>query len=149
MSTKRLPDLECLCGTLRRTARALTQLYEETLRSTGLKATQLTILQVLSRAGEIPQGRLGEILAMDSTTLTRTLRIMHRHGWVAERRGTDRRERWLRLSETGKAQLDRALPEWQKIQTKLERQLGTERWRNLLHLANETTETVNGLGGGK
>jgi DNA-binding MarR family transcriptional regulator len=149
MSTRSLPDLGCLSGTFRRTARALSQLYEEALRPLGLKGTQLTILQVLSRAGEITQGRLGEILAMDSTTLTRTLGIMRRRGWVAERRGADRRERWLRLSEGGKAQLNRALPEWEKVQARLGRQLGEERWKNLLKAANEVTEIAMSQGGSK
>lgn len=147
MSTNTLPDLGCLCGTLRRTARALSQLYEEAIRPLGLRGTQLTILQVLGRAGEIPQGRLGEILAMDSTTLTRTLRIMQRQGWVAERRGKDRRERWLRLSTDGEAMLEKALPEWERIQAQVGRQLGAERWKTLLDLANETTEVAKSQGG--
>src|SRR4249920_4047982 len=94
-----LPPLPCICATLRRSSRALTQLYEQALRPLGLRATQLTILQVLSRTGESSQGRLGEMLAMDSTSLTRTLGIMRRQGWIAERRGNDRRERWLRLTK--------------------------------------------------
>lgn len=147
MSTNTLPDLGCLCGTLRRTARALSQLYEEAIRPLGLRGTQLTILQVLGRAGEIPQGRLGEILAMDSTTLTRTLRIMQRQGWVAERRGKDRRERWLRLSTDGEAMLEKALPEWERIQAEVGRQLGAERWKTLLDLANETSEVAKSQGG--
>src|SRR5271155_4029320 len=82
-----LPALACMCGSFRRTARALSQLYDEALRPVGLRGTQHTILQALARTGEVTQGRLGEILAMDSTTLTRTLRIMRQEGWIAERRG--------------------------------------------------------------
>ena len=88
-----------MCSSVRRASRALTQLYEQALRPLGLRSTQFTILQVLSRAGEVSQGHLGEKLAMDSTTLTRTLDIMLRQGWVAERRGEDRRQRWLRLAK--------------------------------------------------
>jgi DNA-binding MarR family transcriptional regulator len=65
--------------------RALTQLYEEALRPLGLRASQLTILQVLSLAGEMTQGGMGQFLAMDSPTLTRTLAIMSRHGWITRR----------------------------------------------------------------
>lgn len=144
-----LPDLVCLCGTFRRTARALTQLYEDALRPLGLRATQLTILQVLSRAGEITQRHMGEILAMDSTTLTRTLEIMRRQGWVAERRGADRRERRLSLAPGGMALLKRALPVWDKLQARLARQLGAARWKTLLNLANETTEVAMRQGGSK
>src|SRR5204862_852180 len=99
MSRCTVPSLPCLCGSLRRASRSLTQLYEEGLRPLGLRASQLTILQVLARAGELSQSQLGEMLAMDITTLTRTLSIMRRHGWVIERRGEDRRWRFWRLAK--------------------------------------------------
>jgi DNA-binding MarR family transcriptional regulator len=139
MSQTLLPELPCMCGNFRRTSRALTQLYEEAIRPLGLRATQLTILQALSRAGEVSQGQLGEMLAMDSTSLTRTLAIMRRQGWIAERRGEDRRERWLRLSKGGEAQLRRVLPVWEKVQSRLRRQLGEQAWNNLLQLTYEVT----------
>jgi DNA-binding MarR family transcriptional regulator len=142
-----LPPLPCICATLRRSSRALTQLYEQALRPLGLRATQLTILQVLSRTGESSQGRLGEMLAMDSTSLTRTLGIMRRQGWIAERRGNDRRERWLRLTKAGDEQLRRALPVWGKVQTRLRRQLGDKAWNDLFRLTNQMTATVTNQGG--
>src|SRR5260370_11431870 len=94
-----LAILPCMCASFRRASRALTQLYDEALRPVGLRATQFTILQALSLAGEVSQGGLAQILAMDSTTLTRTLRIMGREGWIAERRGEDRRERCVRCAK--------------------------------------------------
>jgi DNA-binding MarR family transcriptional regulator len=129
-----------MCSNVRRAGRALTQLYEGALRPLGLRSSQFTILQVLSRTGEITQGRLGEILAMDSTTLTRTLAIMVREGWIADRRGEDRRERWLRLSKSGEAQLKRALPAWEKVQAPVRRRLGEEKWKQLLQLTTELAE---------
>ena len=135
-----------MCGSLRRTARAHTQLYEQALRPLGLRSTQFTVLQVLSRAGEVSQGQLGEMLAMDSTTLTRTLEIMSRQGWITERRGEDRRERWLRLAKGGKTQLNRALPVWEKVQSRLRRQLGDQAWTNLLQLTYQTTDIATTLG---
>jgi DNA-binding MarR family transcriptional regulator len=135
----KLPDLICMCASFRRASRALTQLYDHALRPVGLRATQFTILQVLSRAGEVSQGKLGQILAMDSTTLTRTLKIMSREGWITERRGHDRRERLLRLSKAGSDQFNRALSSWKKTQDHLERQLGDKRWRGLMNLTNEVT----------
>ncbi len=139
MSQSQLPDLGCMCGSLRRTSRALTQHYEQALRPFGLRSTQFTILQVLSRAGEVSQGQLGAMLAMDSTTLTRTLEIMRRQGWVAERRGRDRRERLLRLANGGETKLNRALPIWEKVQSRLRRRVGPQVWENLQHLTRELT----------
>ena len=138
-----------MCGNFRRTARALTQLYDLALRPLGLRATQFTILQFLSLAGEVSQGHLGEMLAMDSTTLTRTLEIMARRGWIAERRGKDRRERWLRLAKAGETQLNRALPAWEKVQTRLRRQVGEQAWKDLLQLTNQVAELVTSKGDSK
>ncbi len=135
-----LPILPCMCSSFRRTARALTQLYEDAFRPLGLRATQFTILQVLSRVGEVSQGQLGQILAMDSTSLTRTLALMVRHGWVAERRGADRRERLLRLALNGEKLLGRALPIWEELQSGLRRKIGETRWKELLQSTLLVTE---------
>lgn len=136
-----------MCASLRRSARALTQLYETALRPLDLRATQFTILQVLSLAGEVSQGQLGELLAMDSTSLTRTLAIMVRHGWIAERRGKDRRQRWLRLPSAGEARLKRALPAWEKVQSRLRGQVGEQAWNNLLQVTRQVTALITTKGG--
>jgi DNA-binding MarR family transcriptional regulator len=143
--TDSLPTLPCLCATLRRASRVLTQLYDEALRPLGLRATQFTVLRALSLAGEVSQGKLGQLLAMDSTTLTRTLEIMGQHGWIAKRPGQDRREWRMRLSKSGEAQLKRALPHWQKVQDRLRTQLGNELSDNLLKLTDKVTSAVTEL----
>jgi DNA-binding MarR family transcriptional regulator len=138
--------LPCLCANLRRTTRAVTHLYDRTLRPLDLRATQFTILQVLERTGEIAQGELGELLATDSTTLTRTLHIMRRNGWVAERRGTDRRQRWLRLTKTGRTQLVRATPAWEQLQSELAQILGERHWQAVFTLTSEVTRLATSQG---
>jgi DNA-binding MarR family transcriptional regulator len=134
-----LPALPCLCSSFRRTARALSQVYEEAMRPTGLRITQFTILQTLARTGEVKQGRLGEILVMDSTSLTRTLRIMLQQGWIAERRGEDQRERWLKLSKAGEAKLKFATASWEKVQARLQAKLGEAGWKNVMQWTNQVT----------
>jgi DNA-binding MarR family transcriptional regulator len=133
-----------MCGSFRRTSRALTQLYDNALRPLGLRATQFTILQVLSRAGEVTQSQLRELLAIDSTTLTRTLQIMGREDWIAERRGEDRRERRLRLAKAGETQFKRALPAWENVQSRLRRQMGE--LENLLDITHQITDLVTAQG---
>lgn len=149
MTQSSRPTLPCMCGSFRRTSRALTQFYDYSLRPIGLRTTQLTILQVLARAGEVSQGQLGEILAMDSTSLTRTLGIMRRHGWIAERRGQDQRERWLRLANSGETKLNRALLTWEKVQSRLREQLGDQVWKNLLQLTNQVSKLATAQGGSR
>jgi DNA-binding MarR family transcriptional regulator len=137
-----VPQLPCMCASFRRASRALTQLYDDALRPLGLRATQFTVLQVLARAGEVSQGALGRILAMDSTTLTRTLDILDRNGWIAKREGNDRRERRIALTQTGEAQLRRGLPRWEEAQARLRSRLGDQRWADLLTLTGEVTNVA-------
>jgi DNA-binding MarR family transcriptional regulator len=131
-----------MCANFRRVSRVLTQHYEKALRPLGLRATQFTLLQALSLAGEVSQGKLGEILAIDSTTLTRTVAIMEREDWIASRSGADRRERLLSLSKAGKTEYKRALPHWEKVQQELRVQFGNKRWNELLNLTNQVTAQV-------
>jgi DNA-binding MarR family transcriptional regulator len=142
MNQPPMPALPCMCASTRRAARALTQHYERALRPLGLSSAQFTALQVLSMAGEMTQGELGQILAIDSTTLTRTLELMGRRGWIDKRRGEDRREWQIRLTQAGKAQLKCAMPHWQKVQTQLRSQLGKEDWETFLKLTNKVTATA-------
>src|SRR5689334_376821 len=146
MNAIRQPALPCMCASLRRTARAVSQLYEDALRPVGLRGSQFTILQFLSQAGEVTQGTLGEMLAMDSTTLTRTLAIMLREGWLEERRGSDRRERLLSLSGAGEKQLKRAKPAWENVQARLKHEVGNEDWGKLEQLINRVTNLVTNQG---
>jgi len=141
---KRIPELPCLCANFRRTVRALTQVYEDALRPLGLRGTQFTMLQALSLAGEVSQGQLGEILALDSTTLTRTLAIMDRRGWIARRRGQDGREWRLSLSKAGRKEFERVLPEWERVQERLHAQLGDQRWKELFQMNRELTAFLKG-----
>jgi DNA-binding MarR family transcriptional regulator len=132
-----------MCASFRRAARALTQLYDDALRPQGLRATQFTILQALSLTGEISQGDLGELLVIDSTTLTRTLRVMRARGWIEERRGKDRRERWLKLSAAGRLQFKRASVPWQKLQTRLRSRVGSANWNKWLGAATEISRQTS------
>lgn len=117
----------------------MSQRYDVALRPFGLRGTQFTLLQALSRTGEVTQRKLGEILALDSTTLTRTLYTMRRSGWVTRQRGEDRREWRFRLSLEGREQLRRVTPAWEKTQQELAGQLGDRLWHELFKQADRVT----------
>ena len=135
--------LPCMCASFRRAARALTQLYDDALRPQGLRVTQFTILQALSLTGEVSQGDLGDLLVLDSTTLTRTLRLMRARGWIEERPGKDRRERWLQLSAAGRRQFKRASVPWQELHTRLRSRVGSASWDGWLGAATEISRQTS------
>jgi DNA-binding MarR family transcriptional regulator len=129
--------LPCMCANVRRASRVLTQIYDEAMRPLGLRMTQFSILQALSLTGEKLQGDIAELLALDSTTLTRSVQLLRKRGWVKVRQGIDRRERWLGLSRSGERELARIQPAWQSAQKNLRSKLGEERWNKLALLSTE------------
>jgi DNA-binding MarR family transcriptional regulator len=132
MTAEALPALGCACASLRRAARAVTQLYDAALQGTGLRVTQFTLLQALAKMGPSPQAALGELLALDPTTLSRTLRPLERAGWIRHTPGRDRREvRWT-LTRTGRRRLARATPAWERAQARLRARIRPEHWTVLL-----------------
>jgi DNA-binding MarR family transcriptional regulator len=124
--------LPCACANLRRAARAVTRLYDDELRAVGLTIAQFTLLQVLSQTGTVTQGRLGRILLLDSTTLSRTLRPLEGSGWVRRRPGKDRRERRIELTPAGRSRFRQAVPAWNRAQRILRDRIGDRRWKALM-----------------
>jgi DNA-binding MarR family transcriptional regulator len=131
MRAEPLLALPCACASLRRAARAVTRAYEVELRDTGLKPTQFTLLQALELSGPSSQSRLGDLLALDSTTLTRTLAPLERAGWIRAAAGSDRRQVCWALTPAGRQRLARALPAWKRAQARLRARLGATRWNRL------------------
>jgi DNA-binding MarR family transcriptional regulator len=73
---------QCACSAARRKSRELTRFYEHSMRGSGLRAAQFTLLATLIQTGPMPATRLADFLGLDRTTLTRNLRPLHRDGHV-------------------------------------------------------------------
>lgn len=143
---------ECACRSVRRTARAVTALYDRSLAPTGLRAGQMTLLVALERAGPIPFTRLAGILGMDRTTLTRNLAPLQRERLVALGPGPDRRVRLATITEKGRKVLEAAIPLWEEAQDQIAGALGPGRWQAIrrdLHRLAELAGESHAEGGPK
>src|SRR5262249_2108409 len=136
-----LPVLPCACANLRRAARAVTRMYNRELRVTGLELTQFTLLMALNITGEIAQGSLGEILALDSTSLTRMLKPLTRRGWIEVKVGEDRRRKLFRLTAKGREKFEQSQRHWHRAQRKLQQSLGGPGWNQMGALLGEVTRS--------
>lgn len=108
--------LPCYCGSIRQAARVITQMYDHALKPSGVKITQFGILRTLAAFPGMTTGDMARALAMDSTTLTRTLKIIQTSGWIASEPGEDRRERHWHLTPEGNERLQLAIPLWKGAQ---------------------------------
>src|ERR1700733_1838568 len=133
-------ELPCACQNLRRLSRVVTRIYDQELRRAGLEITQFGLLTALAAVGEANQKRLSAGFAMDSTTLTRTLGLLRKQGWVRAMRGKDRRERLFSLTAAGKQQLAMAQPHWERAERRLRKELGEAGWKNMREMVIRITE---------
>ena len=112
-------------------ARAVTRLYDDTLRSVGLRATQLAVLAAVGGDAVVSITGLAKFMGMDRSTLTRNLAPREREGLI--RVGVEgwRRSRTVEITKKGRSRLREALPLWQTAQETLQRRLGMRRWGDI------------------
>ncbi len=132
-------ELPCACQNLRRLTRVVTRIYDQELRRAGLEITQFGLLTALAAVGEANQKRLSAGFAMDSTTLTRTLGLLRKQGWVHARHGKDRRERVFSLTRAGKRQMMMAQPHWERAEQRLRKEVGYAGWKDMKETVSRMT----------
>ena len=135
-------DLRCTGAALRRTARRVTQVYDDALKPVGLKLTQYIVLNALARVEQPSISDLADRLMMDRTTLTRNLRPLEAAGWTALRRGRDARSRVAVLTEEGRRVLEAARPLWRETELAVRGRLGPDGGRALRALLAQASAAV-------
>jgi DNA-binding MarR family transcriptional regulator len=117
----------CLMNRTRVVARVMTGLFEEELRPLGIKGSQLNLLVYVARFGPLRRGEIGRVLHLDSSTLTRNLRVMIDAEWIEEvPEGGDGRGLAIQAAPLGQALLRQAYPRWQRAQARAAKLLGSD-----------------------
>jgi DNA-binding MarR family transcriptional regulator len=114
----------CVCGRLRRTARALTRLYDEALAPVGLTVTQFAVMRTLERMKRPGLAELAEATAHEKSALWRTLQPLVKKGWVAAEAEKGARGQKLSLTAAGLQTLSEAMPHWRTAQARVAETLG-------------------------
>jgi len=118
----------CAAFNFRRTARAVTRLYDLGLEPSGIRATQFAILTAVAKFQPIAISKIGEILVIDQTTLTRSLRLLQKQGFLEVPPRSVKRQRFLTLTDAGVKTLAVAVPLWRKVQAQFLSDMGEDAW---------------------
>lgn len=135
-------NLPCACQNLRRATRVVTRIYDQELEKAGIEITPFGLLTALNLMGEANQKNLSTGFAMDSTTLSRTLGLMRKQGWVRVRRGNDQRARLFSLTRKGRRQLALAQSYWEAAERRLRKELGNAGWTSMKQAVSQITEAA-------
>lgn len=129
----------CVCANLRKKTRLVTQFYDNLLQPTGLKVTQYSMLANIDLQQSVSISRLGEILLLDQTTITRNINLLKRNGYVdLTRDPQDARAKVITLTDKGVEKLNEATPIWQDIQERIINDIGLEKYNDFY----ETLKTI-------
>ncbi len=114
----------CLCHHARRSARAITRLFDEALLPTGLQASQFNILAAVAARDLTSAAEVSKILLVDRTTLSRNLKPLRDAGYITTEGGAGRRPDVLALTSAGRVIFSKAAALWRQAQGDLTQRLG-------------------------
>jgi DNA-binding MarR family transcriptional regulator len=127
----------CLCLHAQRAARALARRFDRELKPYGLTNGQFSLLMSLNRPEPASLGTVADLLGMDRTTLTASVKVLERKGWIAVAKGReDRREKFLALLPDGEARLAAAVPVWRQTHAEIENKMPQGEADRLRHTLN-------------
>jgi DNA-binding MarR family transcriptional regulator len=136
----------CTCFNLRKASRAVTQLYDEFLRPSNLRATQFSLIALLLHMGPLAITELAEAAVMDRTTLKRNLELLEREGLVRIRPSSrDARIREVSVTQLASSRLATALPLWEEAQAHVLSRLGAGRVQRLISDLSATVAAAHAV----
>lgn len=110
---------DCYCTQFRRSSRALKEIYDEALKSDGIRIAQFSLLRALDRMGSANVQELADEVVLDKTTISRNVKVLDAAGWVDFEPTEDLRQKRMKLSARGSKKLASATISWKRAQKKV------------------------------
>lgn len=117
----------CACTKLRRSARAVTALYDAALEPTGLTTPQFSLLRMLVRSGPCSVTGLSERTGHERTSISRMVAGLRDRGLIALTPAGDHRERIVTITPGGEAAIESARAGWEAAEARIDAILGDDR----------------------
>lgn len=137
-------EIPCYAFNARHASRHLSQFYERLISGSGIRGQQFTVLAIIKKKGPINVIALAEELAMDRTTLARSLGPLERDGYLSISKGEkDQRIKVIALTDHGTARLEEAVKLWRQAQTEFESRFGVERAAKLREELRAAADAVS------
>jgi DNA-binding MarR family transcriptional regulator len=115
---------ECVGARVRMLNRAVTRIYDDELRSHGIKFSQMNILTIVALRGPVQAVEVARTLSLEKSTVSRNLTILEAKGWIQSVAGDVGNTRQLHATRQGQRLLSAAEPAWQSAQDQVIALLG-------------------------
>ncbi len=132
-----VPDLDqvimlCPGYNLGKAFKRVSRRFEEEFRSGDLSLSQFAMLVNIGVREPATGTDVAERLGSDISTVSRTIEPLVERGLVHQKRGSDRRVRVYRLTDSGRAALASALPRWKRAKAAVLSPLRGRGWSETL-----------------
>ncbi|WP_418005255.1 MarR family winged helix-turn-helix transcriptional regulator [Mycobacterium sp. PDNC021] len=114
----------CLAVRVRLLGRAVTSLYDHALEGHGVSIAQVNLMAALGKAGPCSPARIGEVLQLERSTVSRNLGLLMKHGWVEAVSANAKGVREVALTSSGRKKIEAVMPEWRRAQSEAADLLG-------------------------
>ena len=111
----------CIGLRLRRLSRIVDGYYRKNLIDYEITENQLTILFLLSETKKVEQGRIGKVLKLERSTVSRNIKLLEKKGLI--RRSPEYKPE-IELTTKGKNIAIELIPRWEKTMDELIAKLG-------------------------
>ena len=128
-------DLEhCIGNRLRCLSRIVDKQYRSRLKTFDITESQLSILFALKKLGKVEQGKIGEALVLERSTVSRNVKLLEKREIIA--RTSDYRPE-IELTAKGDTLVNTLIPIWEDLMDDLMNKLGVEGLSPLESLENK------------
>ncbi len=124
----------CVGSRLRRLSRIADSHIRSFLGDHKITENQMTILFTLHELGKVEQGKVGEVLFLERSTVSRNIKLLEKQGLIV--RSMDYRPE-IELTSEGIELVKILIPQWEKAMDVLVGQLEVEGMDCLLKLENK------------
>ena len=113
----------CVGNRLRRLSRIVDREFRATLKDFDITESQLSILFALSNLGKVEQGKIGEVLVLERSTVSRNIKLLEKRQIIIK--SSDYRPE-IELTTKGKHLIKVITPYWESIMDSLFEKLGKD-----------------------
>ena len=113
----------CIGANIRSLSRVVDNYYRSCLSSFDITENQMTILFTLSKMGKVEQGRVGDELVLERSTVSRNIKLLEKKGLLT-RTAVYRPE--IELSKKGQELVLALIPGWEKVMEELSNKIGAD-----------------------
>lgn len=117
-------------------SRTVTSLYDRALETHGLSIAQVNLLAALGKVGPCSPARVGDVLQLERSTVSRNLGLLLQLGWVEAVSSDGKGMREVALTSAGRQKIQAVMRDWRRAQSEAVELLGTAGVTAVLALAS-------------